>query len=55
MKQDKVYRNWEEFEREQRRRCATFQLSLDELAKDLYLDYEADEEEDEVKELDFDM
>jgi len=54
MKQDKIYRNWEEFEREQRRRYATFQLSLDELAKDLYIDYDDDPEED-IKELNFDM
>jgi hypothetical protein len=54
MKQDNIYRNWEEFEREERRRYATFQLSLDELAKDLYIDNEIEEEE-EVKELNFDM
>jgi hypothetical protein len=54
MKQNKIYRTWDEFEREQRRRYATFQLSLDELAKDLYIDYE-EEEEEQIKELNFDM
>lgn len=52
MQREKVYQTWEEFEREQRRRYATFQLSIEELARDLYMDLE---EEDEPKELDFDM
>jgi len=47
-----TYRSWDEFEKEQRRRVATFQLSLDDLAQDLYVDFDLDEEE--VKELNFD-
>jgi hypothetical protein len=54
MKQEKVYRTWAEFEREQRRRYATFQLSIEELAKDLYMDLE-EEENEEPQELNFDM
>jgi hypothetical protein len=47
-----TYRSWQEFEKEQRRRVATFQLSLDDLAHDLYVDFDLDE--DELKELNFD-
>lgn len=47
-----TYRSWQEFEKEQRRRVATFQLSLDDLARDLYVDFDLDEEE--IKELNFD-
>lgn len=54
MKQEKTYSTWAEFEREQRRRYATFQLSIEELAKDLYMDIE-EEEEEEPQELNFDM
>ena len=48
-----TYRSWQEFEKEQRRRTASFQLSLDELARDLYLDLEPDTEE--IEELNFDL
>jgi hypothetical protein len=54
MQRNKVYRNWDEFEKEQRSRYATFQLSIEELAKDLYMDLEQEEDE-EPEELDFDM
>jgi len=54
MQNDKVYKTWADFEREQRRRYATFQLSIDELAKDLYIDIE-EEEDEEPQELNFDM
>jgi predicted O-methyltransferase YrrM len=50
--QEITYRSWQEFEKEQRRQVATFQLSLDELARDLYVDFDLDE--DELKELNFD-
>jgi hypothetical protein len=55
MRHDKSYSTWKEFELEERRRFGTFQLSLDELAKDLYIDpeYEVDEDE-EPQELNFD-
>jgi hypothetical protein len=49
-----TYRSWQEFEKEQRRRCGTFQLSLEELASDLYIDIEPETDE-EVEELDFDI
>jgi len=54
MQNEKVYNTWAEFEREQRRRYATFQLSIEELARDLYMDFEEDND-DEPKELDFEM
>lgn len=53
MQRERTYQSWEEFERDQRRRYATFQLSIEELARDLYMDLE--DEDEEPKELDFDM
>lgn len=55
MQREKFYQTWEEFEKEQRQRYATFQLSLDELARDLYMDSETGNDDSEPKELDFDM
>ena len=49
------YRTWEDFKKEQYRRCNTFQLSIDELAKDLYYDDKPEVDEEEVQELNFDM
>jgi hypothetical protein len=54
MKLEETYRSWKEFEELERRRVATFQLSIDDLARDLYVDTSL-EEEDELEELDFDM
>lgn len=53
MDPEKIYRTWQEFEREERRRVGTFQLSIDDLERDLY--YEDLYEDDEPKELDFDL
>lgn len=50
--EETTYRSWQEFEKEERRRVATFQLSLDDLAQDLYVDFDLDA--DELKELNFD-
>lgn len=47
-----TYRSWQDFEKEQRRRVATFQLCLDDLAQDLYVDFDADLAD--VEELNFD-
>lgn len=49
---DKSYKTWREFQQEQFRRCSTVQLSIEELARDLYYDEEVETEE--VQELDFD-
>ncbi len=50
------YRSWEEFTREEYRRVGTFQLSIDELARDLYYEdnKNLDDENSEEKELNFD-
>ncbi|MCK9522027.1 MAG: hypothetical protein M0R76_03150 [Proteobacteria bacterium] len=54
MLKEEGYRSWEEFESMERRRVGTFQLSIDDLARDWYMDgsYGADEEEE--RELNFD-
>lgn len=36
--QDKVYRTWEDFRRDEHKRYGTFQVSLEDLAEDLYFD-----------------
>lgn len=51
--EDRIYRSWKEFEEQEYRRCSTFQLSLEELARDLYFDDKLDELED-TAELSFD-
>ena len=56
MFKEEAFRSWKEFEMAERRRVATFQLSVDSLARDLYLEMEpiAEMEDDEVVELNFD-
>lgn len=54
MKLEESYRSWKEFEEIERRRVATFQLSIDDLARDLYVDTSRDDS-DELEELNFDM
>ena len=49
-----TYRNWIDFEQTERRKMGTFQLCIDDLAKDLYIDFPVEKEEEELKELDFD-
>ncbi|MDD5308148.1 MAG: hypothetical protein PHU25_12570 [Deltaproteobacteria bacterium] len=49
---EKVFRNLMEFESEELKRHATFQLCIDELARDLYFEEEKDSEKE--KELNFD-
>jgi len=51
---DEVYRSWKEFESSERRRVGTFQLSLDDLAKDMYIEQKRPVDDDEVAELNFD-
>lgn len=58
MQKDESYRSWKEFEMSERRRVATFQLSVDNLARDLYLELEPskdEKDESEVAELNFDL
>jgi hypothetical protein len=48
---DFTYRSWKEFTEQQYRKANTFQLSIDELARDLYYDdaaYKNDLEDDEL-------
>ncbi|MBN2717688.1 MAG: hypothetical protein JXX14_17695 [Deltaproteobacteria bacterium] len=57
MFKDEAFRSWKEFEMSERRRVATFQLSVDNLARDLYLEMTPAEDEKEdcdVAELNFD-
>ena len=53
MKMEETYRSWKEFEQLERRRVGTFQLCVDDLAKDLYVD-QVRTSDDEVEELNFD-
>ncbi len=54
--EDKEYRSWDHFRKSEIRRVATFQLSVDELAHDLYYDERANKyEQEEEEELNFDM
>ena len=55
MTSEAIYRTWKEFEEMERRRVGTFQLSVDDLAKDLYIDtYKDDDDDVEIRELNFD-
>jgi hypothetical protein len=49
-----TYQTWIDFEQTERRKIGTFQLCIDDLAKDLYIDYPAEKEAEESRELDFD-
>lgn len=58
MQKEESYRSWKEFETSERRRVATFQLSVDNLARDLYLEMAPSREQaedSEVAELNFDL
>jgi hypothetical protein len=48
------YRSWEEFKKSEYRRCGTFQLSVEDLANDLYFDDDDQWEDPENSELNFD-
>ena len=54
MDPEKSYSTWQEFEQEERRRVGTFQLSIDDLERDLYYDSTYDDD-DEPEELNFDL
>ena len=51
--EDNYYRSWQDFRQQQYRRANTFQLSIDELERDLYYD-DSQEKKDEEEELNFD-
>ena len=56
--EEKSYRTWNEFKQSEYRRVSTFQLSIDELARDLYFDEHnrhKDDKEEEEEELNFDI
>jgi hypothetical protein len=48
-----TYRSWEDFKKDEYRRCGTFQLSIDELARDLYYEDQLYNNEEEEEELNF--
>jgi hypothetical protein len=54
-KMGETYRTWMDFEQIERRKVGTFQLCIDDLAKDLYIDYPAEKEDEEEQELNFDF
>ncbi len=57
MFKEEAFRSWKDFEMSERRRVATFQLSVDNLARDLYLEMgpaQEEKEDSEVVELNFD-
>ena len=54
MAMGETYRTWTEFEQIERRKVGTFQLCIDDLAKDLYIDILSEREDGEPAELDFD-
>lgn len=51
---DFMYRTWKDFTEQQYRKSNTFQLSIDELAHDLYYDESNDKRDMEEEELNFD-
>ncbi len=51
--EDKSYRTWKEFRQQEFSRFRTIQLSIDELAKDVYYE-DIKDNGDEVEELNFD-
>ncbi|MCU0663329.1 MAG: hypothetical protein MUC50_13510 [Myxococcota bacterium] len=50
----KAYRSWKEFKQEEYRQFGSIQLSLDELARDLYYDEKVQHWDEEPDELRFD-
>ena len=52
--EDKAFRTWREFNEQEDRRCGTFQLSIDDLARDLYYDERFQKQNEEEEELNFD-
>jgi hypothetical protein len=54
--EDKGFRTWKDFTQHEYRRVNTFQLCVDDLAKDLYYDDTPDlSEKEDTEELNFDM
>jgi hypothetical protein len=53
MQTENLYRSWKDFEMSERRRVGTFQLSVDDLAEDLYIEPPLYAEDQELSELNF--
>ena len=55
MYKEEAYRSWQDFEISERRRVGSFQLSVDDLARDLYIENPRIQENDdeELSELNF--
>ena len=54
MEEKPAFQSWKDFTQQEYRRCATFQLSIEELARDLYYDERMQEREEAEEELNFD-
>ena len=54
MAMGETYRTWREFEQIENRKIGTFQLCIDDLAKDLYIDILSEKDDAESEELNFD-
>jgi hypothetical protein len=55
IKEKMAFDSWKEFKQNEYRRCATFELSIDDLAKDMYYEEHFDKKDkDERDELNFD-
>ncbi len=52
--EEKGFSTWKDFTQNEYRRCNTFQLSIDDLARDLYQENVEDKKDDEEEELNFD-
>jgi len=52
--EEKGFRTWKDFNQHELRRCNTFQLSIDDLARDLYYEDLENQKNEEEEELNFD-
>jgi len=55
MFKEESYQSWRDFEVAERRRVGTFQLSVDDLARDLYMDTSFGADDVDSAELNFDF
>ncbi len=53
--EEREYRSWDHFRKSEYRRVATFQLSVEELANDLYYEDKNQKNDEEEEELNFDL
>ncbi len=52
--EEDTFRSWDDFNKNEYRRCGTFQLSLEDLARDVYYDDGSKRQKEEEEELNFD-